>query len=574
MRLFPLVAAATLLSSIAAGVGIGFLVTDGSPSHPPPTSPPPFHHIPLPTCPPPTQPPVPLLPPSPRAPPPSFPPHQPPTPSPPRPHSPPLPPSSPPVAAHCIDGHHPIFTSQLESDTASPVGTSHTHGFMGLTYYMPDGFPGATHGGTCPDDSPPPPRFDSLFDYAMRDGSYTQAVVVIRNGTVWERYRNITASELDTIQSSVVQPFGRTFANVGQKYSSLRTRSSPVTSWSVAKSVVTFVACVAAEEGYIPSLDVEASLYLHEWRDDSRSDITIRNLMDMRSGLHPVCCDPASLQCSPCTEADKYDFGQSLNYASEGTRRVCLSASRSSLPANSSFFLSAALDETTGWNPHLDRADEAYYLPGGSFLYHNCDTTALGIAIERAMGAPLPELANRTLFSPLGITEWEWWEDMAGEPLLWTGLDMRAVDFAAFGRAVLEGGIPQKEGDPLLHAGAFASMVSGLDTSHYRSSLRSFCAGEEDGNQTCPPDELVLRMEGFDGQYVTIDRLTSTVVARFGLYAPLLADGGERRVDLTNWTQLDLDAVSYQATLPEGVFAGVEERVKPSVLAERGRDEL
>jgi hypothetical protein len=68
------------------------------------------------------------------------------------PHSPPPPPpSSPPMSAHCIDGYWPLFTVRIAANNASPSATSHAHVFGSRTYYMPDGVPGAQHGGACPD---------------------------------------------------------------------------------------------------------------------------------------------------------------------------------------------------------------------------------------------------------------------------------------------------------------------------------------------------------------------------------------------------------------------------------------
>ena len=115
------------------------------PSSPPPVSPSPPPSPSLPPSPPPS----PAPPPSPPPPSPGLPAAPPPSPPPPPPPSPPPtpPPSPPPPLA-------PIF--------------SHTHAFYGITYHMPNGFPGAQHGGGCPDHasaltppspppSPPPP---------------------------------------------------------------------------------------------------------------------------------------------------------------------------------------------------------------------------------------------------------------------------------------------------------------------------------------------------------------------------------------------------------------------------------
>ena len=103
---------------------------------------------------PPKPPPRMRLPPPPQSP---FP-HPAPPPAPPSPSPPP-----PPVSAVCIDGYWPLYPLQLQATAASPSGSNHPHTFAGATYYMPDGFPGAQHHGTCPAHAtllpplPPPP---------------------------------------------------------------------------------------------------------------------------------------------------------------------------------------------------------------------------------------------------------------------------------------------------------------------------------------------------------------------------------------------------------------------------------
>ena len=84
-------------------------------------------------------------------------PHQPPA----SPVRPPSPAAPPPTAAFCIEGYYPLYGTLALSDAASPSGSSHTHELRGETYFMPNGFTGATHGGSCPAQAlpltPPPP---------------------------------------------------------------------------------------------------------------------------------------------------------------------------------------------------------------------------------------------------------------------------------------------------------------------------------------------------------------------------------------------------------------------------------
>ena len=76
-----------------------------------------------------------------------------------------FPPSAPPPMEGllCIQGYWPVTYNAAASEVLSPTNSSHTHAFGGITYYMPNGFDGAVHNGTCPDNAlylqpaPPPP---------------------------------------------------------------------------------------------------------------------------------------------------------------------------------------------------------------------------------------------------------------------------------------------------------------------------------------------------------------------------------------------------------------------------------
>ena len=52
------------------------------------------------------------------------------------------------VTAHflCINGYWPLLEKESDANGASTSGTSHSHVFDSITYYMPNGFAGAKHG--------------------------------------------------------------------------------------------------------------------------------------------------------------------------------------------------------------------------------------------------------------------------------------------------------------------------------------------------------------------------------------------------------------------------------------------
>jgi CubicO group peptidase (beta-lactamase class C family) len=61
--------------------------------------------------------------------------------------------------------------------------------------------------------------------------------------------------------------------------------TTPLTTYSMAKSVLGLVYGLALEDGVVGSLDDAVGLYIDEWRGDPRGAITVRQLLQMRSGL-------------------------------------------------------------------------------------------------------------------------------------------------------------------------------------------------------------------------------------------------------------------------------------------------
>jgi CubicO group peptidase (beta-lactamase class C family) len=60
---------------------------------------------------------------------------------------------------------------------------------------------------------------------------------------------------------------------------------TPLTTYSMAKSVLGLVYGLALHDGVIASLDTPVGTYLDAWRGDPRGAITLRQLLQMRSGL-------------------------------------------------------------------------------------------------------------------------------------------------------------------------------------------------------------------------------------------------------------------------------------------------
>ena len=97
-------------------------------------------------------------------------------------------------------------------------------------------------------------RIDKLLDLSFSDNA-TQSVVVIKNGKI-----------------------------ISERYAEDYDKNSHGTSWSMAKSYYAALIGISIDKGEILSLDDKVSDYL-DYFNDERSAITLRDLLDMSSGL-------------------------------------------------------------------------------------------------------------------------------------------------------------------------------------------------------------------------------------------------------------------------------------------------
>ena len=182
------------------------------------------------------------------------------------------------------------------------------------------------------------------------------------------------------------------------------TRDTMLTSFSVAKSVVSILVGIAIDEGFVDSVEDPITAYLPELleRDRRFGAITIKDLLLMSSGL-------------------EY---QELRW-----------------------FLFNGDDPLTTYHP--DQRDLALRntnivdAPGQHFSYNKYHPQLLGIMLERATGMSVSDYTQTRLWDPLGMEydgAWALDSNGSGFEKMEAGLNARAVDFAKLGRLLLAGG--------------------------------------------------------------------------------------------------------------------------------------
>ena len=204
-------------------------------------------------------------------------------------------------------------------------------------------------------------KVNKLMDLSFSDDS-TSAVVVIKNGKI-----------------------------IGEKYADGYGKSSHGTSWSMAKSYYAALIGISLDRGEIKSLDESVSNYL-DYFGDERSKITIRDLLDMSSGLD-----------FPSHEHEKMFFqSDHLKYAK-----------------------SVGVEKDAGV----------------MFEYNNVNSMLLGDILFQVTGKKADILFEERILQPLSIKDYKLWKDENGNVMTYCCVDMSARDYSKIGLLFSRNGI-------------------------------------------------------------------------------------------------------------------------------------
>jgi CubicO group peptidase (beta-lactamase class C family) len=170
---------------------------------------------------------------------------------------------------------------------------------------------------------------------------------------------------------------------------------------SVSKSIVALVFGIALERGWVKTIDQPVLSFFPEYADlrtPEKDRITLRHLLTMSAGLA---------------------WDESLPYTD---------------PANSETRMDAAADRY-----RYALAPAAVAPAGQIYNYNGGGTELLAGVLRKVTGKDFDVLAREVLFAPLDISE-EWNRYPDGQPIVKSGLRMRARDLAKIGQLMLQRG--------------------------------------------------------------------------------------------------------------------------------------
>ena len=279
-------------------------------------------------------------------------------------------------------------------------------------------------------------RVQKLIDMSFEDDA-TMSVVIIKNGKI-----------------------------IGEQYAEGYDSDSYGTSWSMAKSFYAALIGISIEEGEINSLDDPVADYLDYFNDD-RSDITIRDLLDMSSGLE-----------YPEHQHEKMFFRKDhLQYSKDiGVEK----------PA------------------------------GTKFEYNNINSMLLGDILFEVTGLKADTLLKERILNHIGNSDYKLWRDESGNVLTYCCIDMSAREYSRFGLLFARNG--NWEGNQLISEDfvneTFQTVwetPSWWTNSKRYYSLHWWVSKYDD-------ESKIFNASGRFGQYIFVDRENDLIFTRLTKY--------------------------------------------------------
>ena len=296
-----------------------------------------------------------------------------------------------------------------------------------------------------------PAKIDKLFNLSFEDDA-TQSVVLLKNGRL-----------------------------IGERYAIGFNESSFGTSWSMAKSFYAALILISIDRGEINGLDDKVSDYL-SFFDDERSSITIRQLLNMSSGLEY----PDHQHETMFFKKDHLEYSRNIGLEKE---------------------------------------------PDSLFEYNNVNSMLLGDILEASTGEKADILLDERILKKIGIEKKTLWRDEAQNVLTYCCIDMSARDYAKFGQLFSNGG--NWNGEQIISK----ELVD--ETFQYVWDTPNWWTDEKRGYSLhwwvsrYTDESKIFNASGRFGQYIFVDPKNNIVFVRITKYKP--SEGSVQKWGNLSW---------------------------------------
>ena len=294
-------------------------------------------------------------------------------------------------------------------------------------------------------------KIDKLFNLSFEDDA-TQSVVLLKDGKL-----------------------------IGERYADGFNEFSFGTSWSMAKSFYAALILISIDKGEINSLDDKVSDYLSFFNDE-RSSITIRQLLNMSSGLEY----PDHQHETMFFKKDHLEYSRNIGLEKE---------------------------------------------PDTLFEYNNVNSMLLGDILEISTGEKADTLLDERILKKIGIKNRTLWRDEAQNVLTYCCIDMSARDYAKFGQLFSNGG--SWNGEQIISK----ELVD--ETFQYVWDTPNWWTDEKRGYSLhwwvsrYTKESKIFNASGRFGQYIFVDPKNDIVFVRITKYKP--SEGSVQKWGNLSW---------------------------------------
>ncbi|USG66575.1 beta-lactamase family protein [Brevibacillus ruminantium] len=171
------------------------------------------------------------------------------------------------------------------------------------------------------------------------------------------------------------------------------------TSWSMSKSITSALVGIAIDEGYIESVDDPITDYLPELKDSGYDGVSIKDILNMASGVkYPVYEEPFLTEWYQTLFVKKKSFNEMMTTLTTAA-------------------------------------------PPGTFTYKGSDTQVLGMLLKKTTGKQPSKYLEEKIWKPLGMeSPANWNTDLHGDDMTFAYLNATLRDYAKIGRLYLNNG--------------------------------------------------------------------------------------------------------------------------------------
>ncbi len=388
-------------------------------------------------------------------------------------------------------------------------------------------------------------KLQVALDYAFTDIHNTQGLIIIKDGKiVSEQYQGISDASVTGLKRIAANYNGSWSTGWDDaKYETVfgtRDASSIGTSNSSAKTILGLLIGIAIDNGSINSLDDKVSQYITSWVGTTKEDITLKDMITMRSGLAEI------------TETKGLLGSHTLMYASDGL----------------------AVSLARGLNPSP---------PANKWRYDGMgDPMILSEVLRIATGKDALEYGSDNLFTKMGLENYDWWKDEAGN--VTTGLNFESTlrDLLKFGLLwSKDAGLDAVYGENIIGEGKWngEQLVSSswitdakkaaVVTTYADYIFYGYLMYQQTKLIDLNDDELAVTVyaaKGMNDNSIWTIPEHNLIVARHGLYHPVINIGNEKIVkgDITGDPALaNKDNANYILTVFNGSLENTSNGYKP-----------